>query len=70
MRRYIYSSDLGLQMQSSGEEEGEEFMGLDRDDAQTSIPRELIRNLNITRGGWVRGVRVCHGFHNNTHLLT
>ena len=42
-------------MQSSGEEEGEEFMGLDQDDAQMIIPRELIRNLNMTEGG----SRVC-----------
>jgi len=49
------SSDLRLQVQSGREEEEEEFVALDQDNSQIIIPRELIRNLNMTEGG----SRVC-----------
>jgi len=48
----VLSSDLRVQEQSDGEEEEEEeFTGLDQDDSRMILPRELIRNLNMTRGG-------------------
>jgi len=58
------SSDLRLQVQSGREEEGEEFVGIGQDNSQIIIPRELIRNLNMTEGGsrvCVHSILICHG---------
>jgi len=58
------SSDLSVRMQSGREEEEEEFMGLDQNNSKIIIPRELIRNLNMTEGGsrvCVHSIPICHG---------
>jgi len=51
-----------VQEQSDGEEEEEEeFTGLDRDDSRMIVPRELIRNLNMTQGGSIRNLNMAQG---------
>ena len=60
----ICSSDLRLQVQSGRKEEGEEFVGIGQDNSQIIIPREVIRNLNMTEGGsrvCVHSIPICHG---------
>ena len=61
MRCSIRSSDLSVRMESGREEEEEEFMGLDQNNSQIIIPRELIRNLNMTRGGSIRNLNMTRG---------
>ena len=72
------SSDMSVQLQDEGDEsaqvqdteddEGEEILGISRDDSRIILPRELIRNIPMTmprRRGGRRGVRpyyfmTCH----------
>ena len=69
------SSDMSVQLQDEGDlsaqvqdDEGEEILGISRDDSRIILPRELIRNIPMTiarRRGGRRGVRpyyfmTCH----------
>ena len=60
--------DLSAQVQFIEDDEGEEILGISRDDSRIVLPRELIRNITMTmpkRRGGRRGVRpyyfmTCH----------
>ena len=60
--------DVGANVRDAEDNKGEEILGISRDDSRIILPRELIRNINMTmprRGGGRRGVRpyyfmTCH----------
>ena len=61
-----------MQVENTEDNEEEEILGIGRDDSRIVLPRELIRNINMTmprRGGGRRGVCPYHCVTNSSHTL-